>query len=108
MIGFIDYCRRCECSDLDACVHVDGSPCYWVEDDLCSRCAEGTGMHYLEWMRALHRIARTANSSLTRAESAGSPAVAVLPTTGARGSPRLLTSTVAGFDFSDHTKGVDQ
>jgi|GEM_PF-4873137 len=34
------YCRVCGCDDLHACVDADGNPCYWVEDDLCSACAE--------------------------------------------------------------------
>jgi len=30
------HCRECGCTDDDAC---EGG-CEWVEDDLCSRCAE--------------------------------------------------------------------
>lgn len=34
-------CRACGCTDLDctACIAATGKPCYWVEPDLCSRCA---------------------------------------------------------------------
>jgi hypothetical protein len=32
-------CRICGCTDNNACIGVEG-PCYWVEDDLCSACAE--------------------------------------------------------------------
>ena len=32
-------CRRCGCWDWNACVHEDGEPCGWVENDLCSVCA---------------------------------------------------------------------
>jgi len=31
----VDTCRECGCSDDDAC---EGG-CFWVEADLCSRCA---------------------------------------------------------------------
>lgn len=35
-------CRVCGCTDLDCsqCIEVQGFPCYWVSDDLCSRCAK--------------------------------------------------------------------
>lgn len=32
----IRTCRVCGCTDLEACP----GGCYWVEDDLCSRCVE--------------------------------------------------------------------
>lgn len=34
-------CRACGCTDLDCsqCFAASGRPCYWVKDDLCSRCA---------------------------------------------------------------------
>lgn len=34
-------CRVCGCTDDDcgACVAARGHPCWWVADDLCSRCA---------------------------------------------------------------------
>lgn len=32
-------CHACGCWEFDPCVHVDGGPCWWVSDDLCSRCA---------------------------------------------------------------------
>jgi ParB family chromosome partitioning protein len=32
-------CRVCGCTDDNACV-VEGVPCHWVEEDLCSACAE--------------------------------------------------------------------
>lgn len=34
-------CRGCGCTDHDcsACVAATGGPCWWIEDDLCSRCA---------------------------------------------------------------------
>jgi hypothetical protein len=34
-------CRVCGCTDIDCrrCFELQGSPCYWIEDDLCSRCA---------------------------------------------------------------------
>lgn len=33
-------CRVCGCTDLDCsgCIERTGSPCYWVEPDLCSAC----------------------------------------------------------------------
>lgn len=39
--GPVQRCRVCDCTDSDCsqCVARTGSPCYWVEDDLCSACA---------------------------------------------------------------------
>lgn len=34
----VRVCRKCGCKDYRAC---DGG-CYWVEDDLCSKCVETT------------------------------------------------------------------
>jgi hypothetical protein len=31
-------CRECGCTEHDACI-TKGTPCSWVEDDLCSACA---------------------------------------------------------------------
>lgn len=33
-------CRECGCTDDHACIGADGSPCHWVEYNLCSACAE--------------------------------------------------------------------
>ena len=35
-------CRVCGCTDGNCrqCIERTGRPCYWVEDDLCSACAE--------------------------------------------------------------------
>lgn len=35
-------CRVCGCTDMDCrgCTERTGSPCYWVEQDLCSACVE--------------------------------------------------------------------
>lgn len=32
-------CRQCGCTDEKACVDEAGTPCSWVEPDLCSACA---------------------------------------------------------------------
>lgn len=32
-------CRGCGCWEWNACLHGDGEPCDWVEEDLCSVCA---------------------------------------------------------------------
>lgn len=34
-------CRGCGCTDDDCreCIEATGTPCHWVEFDLCSRCA---------------------------------------------------------------------
>ena len=32
-------CRVCGCTDSFACGDIDEGPCWWVEPDLCSRCA---------------------------------------------------------------------
>ena len=33
-------CRVCGCWDFDPCWDEDEGPCWWVEADLCSRCAQ--------------------------------------------------------------------
>jgi hypothetical protein len=35
-------CRVCGCTDDDCrqCIEKTGEPCYWVEEDLCSACAQ--------------------------------------------------------------------
>jgi hypothetical protein len=33
-------CRVCGCTDDRACLHDDGQPCGWAEDDICTVCAE--------------------------------------------------------------------
>lgn len=35
-------CRQCGCTDADCsqCIKASGSPCHWVEPDLCSRCKD--------------------------------------------------------------------
>lgn len=35
-------CRVCGCTNDDCleCWQLTGRPCYWVEEDLCSRCAK--------------------------------------------------------------------
>jgi hypothetical protein len=33
-------CRICGCTELNACIHPDGTPCAWVDDELCRRCDE--------------------------------------------------------------------
>lgn len=40
----VDVCRVCQCTDLSACQHEDGSPCFWIQPELCSVCAEGLGV----------------------------------------------------------------
>jgi hypothetical protein len=34
-------CRICGCTDDNCfdCAYISGVPCWWVEEDLCSRCA---------------------------------------------------------------------
>lgn len=33
-------CRICGCTDITACLHDDGTPCAWHNQDLCTKCAE--------------------------------------------------------------------
>lgn len=44
-------CRECGCSELNACVRVNGRhervTCSWVEEDLCSACSPGAAL--LDW-----------------------------------------------------------
>ena len=37
-------CRVCGCTDdnCEQCIEAQGFPCSWVEEDLCSRCANTT------------------------------------------------------------------
>jgi len=37
-------CRHCGCTDVAACVHADGTPCWWISPGLCSLCAERVGV----------------------------------------------------------------
>lgn len=41
----IRTCRVCGCTDYDCrqCIEKTGSPCHWVEPDLCSACVETGG-----------------------------------------------------------------
>jgi hypothetical protein len=32
-------CRKCGCTDANACILQDGGTCHWVAPDLCSACA---------------------------------------------------------------------
>ena len=38
-------CRVCGCTDDDCrqCIEKTGEPCHWVEEDLCSACADEMG-----------------------------------------------------------------
>ena len=36
-------CRLCGCHDLAACLHADGTPCCWADEDLCSVCNDLIG-----------------------------------------------------------------
>jgi len=35
-------CKKCGCTDTDACYHLDFGPCWWVDEshELCSHCVE--------------------------------------------------------------------
>lgn len=33
-------CRKCGCTETTACWHDKLGPCWWVEADLCSHCAQ--------------------------------------------------------------------
>lgn len=39
----IRTCRKCGCSDNDACYHPKRGACWWVSKDLCSHCAYWPG-----------------------------------------------------------------
>lgn len=41
-VTILHRCRECGCTDFDCsqCVERTGSPCFWVEDNLCSACVE--------------------------------------------------------------------
>lgn len=40
LLELVPTCRKCGCTDADCsgCVQRTGSPCHWVERDLCSAC----------------------------------------------------------------------
>jgi len=33
-------CRVCSCTEASPCTDDAGVPCYWVEEELCSACAD--------------------------------------------------------------------
>lgn len=39
MFGEGPTCRKCGCSEFDACYRPDKGPCSWVAEGLCSHCA---------------------------------------------------------------------
>ncbi len=41
--GLVRQCRECGCTDDDcsSCIQRTGTPCHWLERDLCSACAPG-------------------------------------------------------------------
>lgn len=43
-------CRVCGCTDYDCrqCIERTGEPCYWVEPDLCSACANSQSQNKIE------------------------------------------------------------
>ena len=43
-------CRICGCTDNDSrqCIKASGSPCHWVEQDLCSRCQDEIESHKIQ------------------------------------------------------------
>lgn len=44
-------CRCCGCTEHNACISIQGDPCAWVEDDLCSECVgrEAAAEEGLPW-----------------------------------------------------------
>lgn len=42
MMSLLDErsCRVCGCTENRACLHKDGTPCGWVDDDICTVCAD--------------------------------------------------------------------
>ena len=37
------HCRLCSCTELNACINANGDSCWWVSEDLCSHCVDGSG-----------------------------------------------------------------
>lgn len=35
-------CKKCGCTEKDHCVYPDATTCYWLEENLCSRCGSDT------------------------------------------------------------------
>lgn len=73
-------CRECDCTDVRACVLVERmgesiddaravSTCTWVEDDLCSACAETT---QVLWVRPFAPGLPPAPAELEEPEPLGS------------------------------------
>jgi hypothetical protein len=44
----VQTCRVCGCTndDCSGCIERTGKPCYWVEEDLCSACADTRQPYY--------------------------------------------------------------
>lgn len=59
-------CRVCGCDDMHPCRRADGSPCWWVEDDLCIEC--------LLPLTLVHGYSEAEASAFLRARSAGKAA----------------------------------
>lgn len=38
--GITGICKKCGCTDNDACHDTDTGSCYWLKEDLCSACAD--------------------------------------------------------------------
>lgn len=51
-------CKKCGCTETNACVDKNGQGCYWVEPNLCSECKVYVFTHYDKNMKNPKRIER--------------------------------------------------
>lgn len=51
-------CKKCGCTENNACVDKDGVSCYWVEDNLCSECKTFVFFHSTDGKSKPVRIER--------------------------------------------------
>lgn len=60
----IRECRVCGCTDITACVHDDGSPCAWVDEDLCTVCDDKSPIVRDKLLAAASSLASATESAI--------------------------------------------
>lgn len=65
--GDSEVCKRCGCWEMDACLDHDGRGCFWVEDNLCSECAnpEQVEKAKLEFNSLLFKLRQQVNEKVS-------------------------------------------
>ena len=97
-------CRICGCTEgnCSQCIKLTGYPCHWVEEDLCSACADAINkkpgvMNFFQQLAAVG----TGNTDLTMRimEKNGKLTINIMPGAGSSAmQPILVTGTPAELD----------